>query len=100
MNFLNKLLAKLINFSILAGFKVNAQILDIVEDEYMFMFVCNTIGNNSHTNNGIVFTRQQHPAANKMGQFMGRVFQTIYQQKLDGVEMKTIDLDNCPATEE
>lgn len=76
--------------------KVNAQILDIIEDEYIFMFVCNTVEGDQHTNNGIVFTRQQHPTPDQMGQYMGRVFRTIYEQNLAGVEMRTIDLDDCP----
>jgi len=78
--------------------KVSAQILDYIEDKYMFMYVCvPDADGRGHTQNGIIFTKDQTVPANEMQNFIVRSNLAMRANNLRHINMLPIDLRGCAA---
>ena len=76
--------------------KVSAQVLDFIEDEYMFMYVCVPHPEtNTHDENGIIFTRQKNVRPDQMRRYEGRAARAMRRNRLQHISMLPIDLKDC-----
>lgn len=75
---------------------MSAQILDLIEDDYIFMYVCNEGDDGqTHAQNGIIFTRQIKVTNLRMNLYLKRAAAVMAANNLKHIVMESIPLDSC-----